>query len=861
MSCGALTPGEHSPQGLQSSTPSYTDVVHTCRLREEFDLYGLYKEGDIILGGMFEIHFITVYPELSFTAKPEPLSCERFDFAGFQWAQTMAFAIEEINRDPALLPNITLGYRLYDNCVKLAVAFRAATALISGEDDSVTDYSCTGTPPVLAIVGDPGSTHSIAMSRMLGLFGVPMVSYYATCSCLSNRKEFPSFFRTIPSDTFQVKAMVQILRHYGWTWIGVIVSNDDYGLYAAKTFIEEVNKFGCIAFSEILPRNNDKSEILKIIMTIKQSTAKVIVVFSTEAYLIPLAEEIVRQEIRGRQWIASEAWTASPVFHTKELLPYLGGTIGIAVRRGEVPGLEQYLLQIYPVFDSRNNLIKLFWEKIFDCKFHNEIKNRNLSNLEDNKICTGSEDIEKTKTSYSDVSELRVSYNVYKAVYALAHSLHNLMSCEPGKGPFQNNSCAEITTVQPWQLLHYLERVNFTTHYGDRVSFDENGDALAIYDVMNWQRADDGSVKTVTIGLFDESAPAGQELTLNEDKIFWNFESNSPPRSVCSESCQPGTRKATRKGEPLCCFDCVPCAEGDISNHTDSWSNPTRDQCVLKEIEFLSFHEILGISLTTISICGACISAAVLAVFIHYRNTPVVRANNSELSFLLLFSLILCFLCSLLFIGQPLHLTCMLRHVVFGISFVLCISCILVKTIVVIMAFRATLPDNNVMKWFGAAQQRGTVFVFTVIQAVICTVWLSTASPVPFKNTQYQNSKIIFECYIGSITGFSFLMGYIGLLASVCFLLAFLARNLPDNFNEAKFITFSMLIFCAVWIAFIPAYVSSPGKYSDAVEIFAILASSFGLLVAIFAPKCYIILLHPEKNTKKALMGRAAPKN
>ncbi|XP_069053745.1 extracellular calcium-sensing receptor-like isoform X1 [Lepisosteus oculatus] len=847
-----------------------TDVVPTCRLREEFNLYGLYKEGDIILGGIFEIHFITVYPELSFTAKPEQLRCERFHFAGFQYAQSMAFAIEEINRDPALLPNITLGYRLYDNCENLEVAIRVSTALISGEDDSVTDYSCTGTPPVLAIVGDSASTHSIAISRMVGLFRVPMVSYYATCSCLSNRKEFPSFFRTIPSDTFQVKAMVQIFKHYGWTWVGVIVSNDDYGLYAAKTFIEEVNKFGCIAFSEILPRNNDKSEILKIIRTIKQSTAKVIVVFSTGAYLIPLTEEIVQQNITGRQWIASEGWASSPVFHTKELLPYLGGTIGIAVRRGEIPGLEKFLLQIRPVFDTKNNLVKMFWETMFDCTFPDIAINHNFSHLLNSKICTGSEDIGKTKTAYSDVSELRASYNVYKAVYALAHSLHNLMSCEPGKGPFQNNSCADITTVQPWQLLHYLARVNFTTHYGDRVSFDANGDALAIYDVMNWQRADDGSVKTVTIGLFDESAPAGQQLTLNEDKIFWNFESNSPPRSVCSESCQPGTWKATRKGEPLCCFDCVPCAEGEISNHTDSvecfkclpeyWSNPSRDQCVLKKIEFLSYEETLGISLTTIAIFGAFISAGVLAVFIYYRNTPIVRANNSELSFLLLLSLILCFLCSLLFIGQPLHLTCMLRHVVFGISFVLCISCILVKTIVVIMAFRATLPDNNVMKWFGAAQQRGTVFVFTVIQALICIIWLSTASPVPFKNTQYQNSKIIFECNVGSITGFSFLLGYIGLLASVCFLLAFLARNLPDNFNEAKFITFSMLIFCAVWIAFIPAYVSSPGKYSDAVEIFAILASSFGLLFAIFAPKCYIILLRPEKNTKKALMGRAAPK-
>lgn len=295
-------------------------------------------------------------------------------------------------------------------------------------------------------------------------------------------------------------------------------------------------------------------------------------------------------------------------------------------------------------------------------------------------------------------------------------------------------------------------------------------------------------------------------------------------------------------------LECTSCPE-------DFWSGPQRDHCVHKKTEFLSYQEPLGICLTATSLLGTFICAVVLGIFMYYHSTPLVRANNSELSFQLLLSLKLCFLCSLLFIGRPRLWTCQLRHAAFGISFVLCVSCILVKTMVVLAVFKASKPGGgDSLKMFGAAQQRGTVVVLTSIQAAICTAWIVSASPAPHKNTQYHKDKIVYECVVGSTVGFAVLLGYIGLLAILSFMLAFLARNLPDNFNEAKLITFSLLIFCAVWIAFVPAYVNSPGKYADAVEVFAILASSFGLLLALFGPKCYVILLRPERNTKKAII-------
>ncbi|XP_058479977.1 extracellular calcium-sensing receptor-like [Solea solea] len=772
-------------------------LLSTVGVQGQFHLNGMHKPGDVILGGIFRFHFFPADPDLSFTSEPQQPDC--------------------------------YGLRYQPRCVLFVLFF--------------CFLFCSDL----------------------------QVSYFATCSCLSDRQKFPSFFRTIPSDAFQVNAMIQILRHFNWTWAGLIVSDSDYGFHAARSFHSDLGPAGggCLAYTEILPRVYDAVELRRIVDVMRKSTARVVIVFAHKRIMFNLMKEVVRQNVTGLQWMASEAWTTGSSLQTPHLMPYLGGTMGIAIRRGGMPGLRDFLLQIRPDLyynTTIENSVNQFWEHTFQCRFAPPPADWVEAGGE---LCTGQEVIENVENDFLDVSNLRPGYNVYKAVYALAYALDDMLQCEPGRGPFSNNTCAHLQRLEPWQLLHYMEKVDFTTTFGDQVSFDENGDALPIYDIMNWVWLPDGRTKVQRVGEVKRSAFKGEELTLDEDKIFWNFESKQPPQSVCSESCPPGTRMARKKGEPECCFDCVPCSEGKISNTTDSmectscpedfWSSPQRDHCVPKKTEFLSYHEPLGICLTTTSLLGTCICVVVLGIFIHHHSTPIVRANNSELSFLLLVSLKLCFLCSLLFIGRPRTWTCQLRHAAFGISFVLCISCILMKTMVVLAVFRASKPGGeSSLKWFGAVQQRGTVLVLTSVQAAICTVWLVSASPVPHKNTQYHSDKIVYECVVGSTVGFAVLLGYIGLLAVISCLLAFLARNLPDSFNEAKLITFSMLIFCAVWVAFVPAYISSPGKYADAVEVFAILASSFGLLVALFGPKCYIILLRPERNTKKAIMSRNA---
>ncbi|XP_078420584.1 extracellular calcium-sensing receptor-like [Cetorhinus maximus] len=755
----------------------------------------------------------------------------------------MIFAIQEINKDKMLLPNIKLGYQIYDTCATHTQSLRSALASTSGEDEEISSHNCEGFSSFPVIVGDSGSTQSMIIQRTLGPFRIPMVSYFASCACLSHRNKFPAFFRTMPSDAHQAQGVARLVQRFGWTWVGSIVGDDDYGHNAIQAFSDEVRKLGvCIAFTEVLPKVYSRQKILQITETIKTSTARVIVMFAIEGDAYPLIREVVKQNITG-------------------------GTIGFAIHRAEIPDLRSFLLQVHPFKTPNNLFVNELWEAMFKCSLGTSgtIKGINTSIITHER-CTGSEDLNNTYSIYSDVSELRVSYNVYKAIYTIAHALHNLNSCKNGTGSLPNDTCANIFNFKPWQLLHYLKEVRYTTKLGEEIYFDENGDPLASYDIINWHKNADGSVNYVQVGRFDAALGLGPDLLINERNIIWHNNQVMVPQSVCTDSCPPGTRKAVPKGQPLCCSGCLPCPDGEISNDTDSlncipcvledWPNPQRNECLPKEIEFLSFEEAMGITLTTMSLLGTASTVSVAGILWYYRKTPIVRANNSELSFLLLSSLMLCFLCSLTFIGQPSVWSCMLRHTLFGVSFVLCISCVLAKTLVVLMAFKATLPNNNMMKWFGTLQQILSVLLCTLVQVVICVVWLLVSSPFPVKQTKYYKEKIIFECDLGSVTAFCCVLGYIGFLSCMSFVLAFLARKLPDNFNEAKFITFSMLIFCAVWLTFIPAYVSSPGKYTVAVEIFAILASSYGLLICIFAPKCYIILLKPERNTKKYLMNK-----
>ncbi|XP_067245192.1 extracellular calcium-sensing receptor-like [Chanodichthys erythropterus] len=830
--------------------------AQVCTLFSQPAIPLLSAERDINIGAIFSIHISALLKMHPFTTKPEPTTCVSLSLREFKFVQTLIFAIEEINNSTQLLPGVSLGYKIYDSCGSIAQTIFSGMALMNGYEETLSDTSCSRPPAVHAIIGESNSSPTIALASIAGPFSLPVISHFATCACLSNRKRYRSFFRTIPSDYYQSRALAQLVKHFGWTWVGTVRSRSDYGNNGIAAFEEAAKKEGiCIEYSETILRTDPQEQFLKTLEVIKKGTARVVLAFVALRDFFPLVNVIAQHNITGLQWVGSESWiTSRTVAETKEY-SFLSGAVGFAIANAKLLGLREFLVNVHPDQEPKNELLKEFWEAAFQCSFRTVGSGG----------CTGTERLAELQNEYTDVSELRIANKVYTAVYAVAHTLHNVLKDLRSS---TNSSKGERPT--PQKVLEYMRNVRFTVKTGEEIFFDASGDPVARYDLVNWQPAGNGVLQFKHVGVYDSSLHSEQRLQVSQEHVLWAGNSGQLPVSVCSESCPPGTRKAMKKGRPVCCYDCIPCAEGEISNDTDSsncfpchleyWSNESKDRCVLKVVEYLSYTEIMGMLLCIFSFIGVLLTALVSFLFYLHKETPIVRANNSELSFLLLFSLSLCFLCSLTFIGRPTEWSCMLRHTAFGVTFVLCISCVLGKTIVVLMAFRATLPGSNVMKWFGPTQQRLSVVSLTLIQVIICVIWLTISPPFPYMNLSYYREKIILECNLGSALGFWAVLGYTGLLSILCFVLAFLARKLPDNFNEAKFITFSMLIFCAVWLTFIPAYISSPGKFTVAVEIFAILASSFGLLFCIFAPKCYIILLKPEKNTKKQMMGKSSAK-
>nr|XP_033771508.1 vomeronasal type-2 receptor 26-like [Geotrypetes seraphini] len=761
------------------------------------------------------------------------------------------FAVKEINNNSELLPNITLGLHIKDSLRYIRNIIESALKILAGQS-TIVNFKCNSSCTVAAIIEGFTDEETYGFYNIFQIYQFPQVSYSSQNLYMSDPVQYPYFYQTVPNELHLSVGIGKLLKYFGWKWVSIFSNDDESSMRAIQILKEGIEwNGGCIALHQTFPhhRRIKNFELQKIIRASKKSSTVNIYYFnksgvfslhyildiernvkSGQVFIIIAEVEIIKINQKHFQ-IRNKYFIFKP--HTKVMPKFL-----------------KFVREMKPIWLASDYRAKHWWEDLCDSSCLKKIR----------RDCNST--VKTDIFSHCVSTYFGSSYSVYNAVYAVAHALHAMIMSDSGNGTTWTRENKELLYSLPWKLHRYLRNLHFKNGLGEEMYLDENGDLTTGYNIMNFILLPNMTLKYEVVGHYNPHAPPGQDFTIDEKAIVWESSfTQKPPQFRCNPSCHPGYRKLTREGEFVCCYDCIPCADGEISNQTDmdtcttcpddQWSNQKRDACIPKVITFLSIEEPLGITLTSISMFYFLITAVILGIFIYYRDTPIVRANNRDLSYILLISLMLCFLCSLLFIGQPKETSCILRQTTFGITFSIALSSILAKTITVVTAFQATKPGSKLRKWMGSKVSNSIVLSCSFIQIVLCLAWLFTAPPFPYLNMKSEIGKILIECNEGSIIAFYCVLGYLGFLAGISFIIAFLARNLPDSFNEAKNITFSMLVFCSVWISFIPTYLSTKGKYMVAVEIFAILASSTGLLGCIFVPKCYIILLRPESNNKK----------
>ncbi|KAM5236323.1 vomeronasal type-2 receptor 26-like [Ctenodactylus gundi] len=800
------------------------------------------RPGDVVLGGSFSILPFPASAAPDFVAPPAEPRSSGVSPWGFRVAQGFVLAVEEINADGRLLPNLTLGFSVRNSGDLVRGALREALGFLSRTEEPVPNFACGQGAPLAALVGDTRSALSLALARLLGLYRFPQVSYASTLPSLSDKTQFPSFLRTLASDLTSSHAVTQLVLYLRWSWVGILAQDDDFGQEAGALAARELDWAGvCVEFHLHVPSQEAPEKIGTIVGRMRGSSATAVLVFLSNSNFQLVLQRLQDFRVQGQVWVSDGLLHTALALATPSTARVLHSSVGLLRRSSRAPDLPEFLAHLHPDRTPEDPFLLRFWEATFGCVWppRKGVRARGAW------LCSGNESLRGHEHPFQDVSKVDIAYS---AVYSVAHALQALLSCDPG-----DRGCVDPQSFQPWQLLHPLKKVHFQTPDGTEIMFDANGDLVTTFDIFQGRKTPEGLVHFVRIGTMDPHTSSGNRMTILLEKGV------QVPPSVCSKSCTPGFSQIPQQGAPHCCFVCRPCPEGQFSDQRDmkrclecpveKYPSQARDRCLPRTETFLAFDEPLGLTLTLAALILTGLAGLAFGVFLWFQDTPVVKANNRALSYVLLASLALCALCPLLFLGRPSPATCLLRQPAFALGFTVAVSSVLAKTLTVVLAFRVTRPGHRRQACLGPNASCSVVLAASLGQSVLCGVWLGTSPPFPDRDMASEPGRVLLICQEGSDLAFSCMLGSLGLLAVGTFCVAFLARALPDAFNETRLLTFSMLLVCSVWTAFLPLYHSARGTATVAVEVFSILASTAGLLGGIFIPKCYLILLRPEHNT------------
>ena len=798
-----------------------------------------YKEGDIMLGGLFSVHQPPDKPGSQ---------CGETNLRELGRMQAMIFAIERINNDTSLLSNISLGYDIRDYCGNLSKAARLVYKLLTVDSCVNLSQNATRKKAIVSLIGPKESSTALFIAGFLRMLNVSSISGSATSAELSSLT-YDHLFRTVPSDTFLAKAMVDLVTHFNWSYVAVVGLDNSYGRNGAWAVVSESTSRKssfCIALTQFVRHESLNRSISNIVRQLKQmDNVKVVILWLYGNYQSKFLAEVKRQNLTGRVWILSEA----PLTSTLTVEGILESSLGFALHEFSDSGFKEYL---------KDRLVKE--------KDNRSFPEWNDSTSEIWKLLRSKKCVHRQiKQCSNDLIKKIYNANVpciIDAVYAVAHALDIF---------YRNFSHNETKDRRKLQIAYssdvqkLLGRVSFHGLTG-KIKFDRFGDmASAYYDIFSFEKVSNGdveSIKMVRKGEWNNSKRNETSLIFHE-ALNWTTTSGRPPKSECSEQCPPGTRKSFTSP---CCWQCLPCLGGTISPSAGSescsecpsgtMSNQAKTECVALPSANISYSSASGIVILTFATLGVVVTLLCLAALHKFWNSPIVKASNRELSLVLLLAILSLLSLAFIDVSVSTNTICMIIYPLRYLTYNFCLSILLVKALLISSAFRVPILTSLEFTSLPNKAQVGIVIASLTPLLSVLLPWMLLDPPS--KKEHIHPKRYTFnECkaYSSSVGKSLFLVTcfYIFfqmLLSSFC---AFKIRNVPENFSEAKRIAFSTYIFLFSLLCYHPVELCLDGWYVTVVDCVATLLSAYGFLCCLFLPKMYILFFRQEMNDVNAI--------
>ena len=783
--------------------------------------------------------------------------CGVLSTTAVEQVEAMVFAIKRINEDPFLLPGVNLTFDIRDTCAIPSRALQLALDYIHSSGIGNQEFVS-----VSGVLGSAFTDSSILVANILGLFEIPQISYEATGAILSDKTRYNYFFRTIPSDILQVRAIASLIHRFNWTYIFVFYSEDTYGEDGVMSLIEELQVNSrtvtvCLAVQMGLPVAAPKDDPA-FDLAVEQMNmewvrnASVAVLFGHNDQANGLFSAVRRKleadpdsPLRGITWIGSDSWGTNfdPNFYR-----LARGMFAIRPMSAAVSEFIDYFVGLRPNTTS-NPWFDRYWESVFNCSLG--------LNSGDNPCRLEEQKLERNQTLNSQHP------NIIRGVYAIAKALNTMISfyCPDNilcDGVIISRISSEVVNGE--LLRKYLLNTSLSDihHFDDDEQlFDKNGDVTSSYAIFNLQTDSSSTFKFRPVGSWDHV----NLLNISVSDIEWRS-GRELPQSVCSLPCGPGQEPVSVPNQEQCCWTCRSClgdfsvSSGDRCYECEDTFIPNSDKsnCTAVPISYFTWSSPLGIVTAVLASLGIVVCVGTGTMFVVFISNSVIKASSRELSAILLCGILLCYIIPLIYLVKPSPTSCAIQRLVSGLCFAIVYSALLVKTNRIHQIFNRSKNGSVSPRFVNPASQVIFTLLLSLIQLIITSIWL--AAEPPKVNTVLVHRRLLeLVCDHNPHATLVVTVVYnlILLIASAFF--AFRTRRVPELFNEAKFISVTVFSLCVIWLAFVPTfYISTTVEGGLEFQIFSLLLtimlSASTTLCCLLLPKLFLVIKLKIKGTK-----------